>query len=91
MNDNGAIDTFGNCALCGTAMTELICLECDRGVCSNCSEEIGTTGFSMCHECINNRLDLEEDVPLDGDAESALGSIGWGDDEYYGYYGDDEG
>jgi hypothetical protein len=28
----------------------------------------------------------EEDCPLDGDAESALASIGWGTDEDYGCF-----
>lgn len=32
-----------------------------------------------------------DDCPLDGDAESALASCGWGTDEDYGYYGDDGG
>lgn len=26
---------------------------------------------------------------MDGDAESAFGSCGWGNDETYGYYGED--
>lgn len=30
------------------------------------------------------------DDSMDGDAESAFGSCGWGVDESYGYYGDDE-
>jgi len=29
------------------------------------------------------------DDSMDGDAESAFGSCGWGVDETYGYYGDD--
>lgn len=29
------------------------------------------------------------DESMDGDHESALGSAGWGEDEYYGHYGDD--
>lgn len=29
-----------------------------------------------------------EDCPMDGDAESALASAGWGTDEDYGYYGE---
>lgn len=33
-------------------------------------------------------IDLENDVPLDGDHESALASAGWGTDEDYGYYGE---
>lgn len=31
-----------------------------------------------------------EDVPLDGDAASALASAGWGTDEDYGYFGGDD-
>lgn len=30
------------------------------------------------------------DDSMDGDHESALGSAGWGEDEYYGDYGGDE-
>ena len=30
--------------------------------------------------------DYEDDCPLDGDAQSALASCGWGTDEDYGYY-----
>lgn len=29
------------------------------------------------------------DDSMDGDTDSALGSCGWGTDEYYGFYGDD--
>lgn len=32
----------------------------------------------------------QEDCPLDGDAESALASCGWGNDEDYGCYGGDD-
>jgi hypothetical protein len=35
-------------------------------------------------------MGIEDDCPLDGDAESALASIGWGTDEDYGYYGGGE-
>jgi hypothetical protein len=31
------------------------------------------------------------DDSMDGDHESALASAGWGTDEDYGYYGEDEG
>jgi hypothetical protein len=31
----------------------------------------------------------DEDESMDGDHESALGSAGWGENEYYGDYGDD--
>lgn len=30
------------------------------------------------------------DDSMDGDTDSALGSCGWGTDEYYGFYGDDD-
>ena len=33
---------------------------------------------------------LIEDCPLDGDAESALASIGWGTDEDYGCFGGED-
>jgi hypothetical protein len=35
--------------------------------------------------------DYEYGEDMDGDAESALASVGWGTDEDYGYYGDDDG
>jgi hypothetical protein len=31
----------------------------------------------------------EYDDNMDGDHESALGSVGWGENEYYGDYGED--
>jgi len=31
----------------------------------------------------------DHDDSMDGDHESALGSAGWGENEYYGDYGDD--
>lgn len=46
-------------------------------------------------ECMNTDLsdyEVEDDSfddSMDGDAESALASAGWGTDEDYGYYGDD--
>jgi hypothetical protein len=46
-------------------------------------------------ECMDTDLsdygveDDSFDDSMDGDAESALASAGWGTDEDYGYYGDD--
>jgi hypothetical protein len=46
-------------------------------------------------ECMDTDLSDYEvendsfDDSMDGDAESALASAGWGTDEDYGYYGDD--
>ena len=46
-------------------------------------------------ECIDTDLsdyEVEDDSfddSMDGDAESALASAGWGTDEDYGYYGND--
>ncbi len=37
----------------------------------------------------NSVDDDDYDDSMDGDHESALGSAGWGEDEYYGYYGED--
>jgi hypothetical protein len=36
-----------------------------------------------------NDWDDSYDDSMDGDAESAFESCGWGSDESYGYYGDD--
>lgn len=32
----------------------------------------------------------DDDDSMDGDHESALGSMGWGENEFYGDYGNDE-
>lgn len=34
--------------------------------------------------------DYDYDDSMDGDTDSALGSCGWGTDEYYGCFGDDD-
>ena len=41
-------------------------------------------------ETTDESWDDSYDDSMDGDAESAFGSCGWGTDETYGYYGDDE-
>ena len=47
-------------------------------------------GESMDYEDYNDEADDDSyDDSMDGDAESALASAGWGTDEDYGYYGDD--
>lgn len=38
----------------------------------------------------NEVSSFEDDCPMDGDAESALASCGWGTDEDYGDYGGDD-
>lgn len=40
-------------------------------------------------EDLEDSWDDTGDDSMDGDAESALSSAGWGTDEDYGYYGDD--
>lgn len=39
---------------------------------------------------VNDEWSGEYDDSMDGDAESALASAGWGTDEDYGYFGDEE-
>lgn len=39
----------------------------------------------------NNYDDVVIDESMDGDHDSAMTSCGWGTDEDYGFYGDDEG
>jgi hypothetical protein len=46
-------------------------------ICSFCDDE-------GCDECLPYN-----DVPLDGDHDSTMTSIGWGTDEDYGYFGGD--
>jgi hypothetical protein len=41
-------------------------------------------------EDLENGWDDSYDDSMDGDMESGLASAGWGTDEDYGYYGDDE-
>ncbi len=68
--------------------------------CPCCNEDIDTDSLTVdmdgtlyhadCVDEVNADLDERdaEDDWLDGDAESALASAGWGTDEEYGYYGD---
>lgn len=69
--------------------TMVICVYCDWiGDVEDVQDEL----FPECPKCGNPvKFDdgCDEDCPLDGDAESALASIGWGMDEDYGYYGDE--
>lgn len=51
----------------------------DEPICPNCHDE----GCDFCTPY--------DDVPLDGDHDSTMTSIGWGTDEDYGYFGDDFG
>jgi hypothetical protein len=46
--------------------------------------------FDEDDEKLEDNWDDSFDDSMDGDAESAFGSCGWGTDETYGYYGDDE-
>lgn len=55
----------------------------DGSVCRYCGEPTESWIVANSHE-------NENDVPMDGDAESALASIGWGMDEDYGCFGGDE-
>ena len=41
-------------------------------------------------ECFADDVDFV-DESMDGDHDSAMTSCGWGTDEDYGFYGDDEG
>lgn len=59
----------------------VVCRECgelveDGDVCDACG--MPTDGWILANE--------ENDCPLDGDAESALASCGWGVDEDYEHY-----
>ncbi len=48
-------------------------------VCLNCDDD-------GCEHCFES----EDDVPLDGDHETALRDAGWGMDEDYGYFGSED-
>ena len=53
------------------------------------NEDFGWSGDEfLMGDCMDDWAELD-DCPLDGDAESALASVGWGTDEDYGFYGDD--
>lgn len=60
--------------------------------CRNCARQV--IDGTICEACgmptDSWLVANQNDVPLDGDAESALASIGWGTDEDYGYFGGDE-
>jgi hypothetical protein len=43
-----------------------------------------------CDSSEEDNYDPVEDDPMDGDHESGFSSAGWGTDESYGFYGDDE-
>lgn len=48
--------------------------------------------YGECMDTDFSDYEVEDDSfddSMDGDAESALASAGWGTDEDYGYYGDD--
>jgi hypothetical protein len=48
--------------------------------------------YGECVDTDHSDYEVEDDSfddSMDGDAESALASAGWGTDEDYGYYGDD--
>lgn len=48
--------------------------------------------YGECMDTHPSDYEVEDDSfddSMDGDAESALASAGWGTDEDYGYYGDD--
>jgi hypothetical protein len=52
-------------------------------------------GEPICWECeavccCDLCVPYEDDVPLDGDHDSTMTSIGWGCDEDYGFFGGDD-
>jgi len=52
------------------------------------SKELGVS-VEMVETAIGAAVEWDYDDSMDGDAESALASAGFGTDEDYGYYGDD--
>ncbi|MFZ9205596.1 MAG: hypothetical protein ACO22M_06555 [Candidatus Nanopelagicaceae bacterium] len=46
--------------------------------------------YSMIDPELLQEAEDRYDDSMDGDEASALASVGWGTDEDYGYYGDDE-
>lgn len=61
----------------------IVCGECgapviDGTICESCGTP--TDGW------LEDNPDYEDDCPLDGDAQSALASCGWGTDEDYEHY-----
>lgn len=50
--------------------------------------ESGVRDFCKANEYIMEDLEESDCDDMDGDASSALSSVGWGTDEDYGYYGD---
>jgi hypothetical protein len=56
---------------------------------SGWSEEYGQGNYFEKDDDVGEFENDSFDDSMDGDAESALASAGWGTDEDYGYYGDD--
>ena len=69
-------DQFGTCLECDVA------LDCE-GVCGNCG-----VAYDIWEDCYDDdeHDQFRDDVEADADA---LRSAGWGTDEDYGYYGED--
>ena len=61
--------------------------------CDSCENMWCLAHGEHAHDCscpsVERLEGLEDDVPLDGDHESALASAGFGTDEDYGYFGED--
>ena len=53
----------------------------------NVSKILGVP-LTMVYDVLESYPDLDES--MDGDHDSAMASAGWGTDEDYGYYGDEE-
>jgi hypothetical protein len=53
------------------------------------SDELTAAYFLDRYDGVEQDFEEDYDDGMDGDHESALGSAGWGENEYYGDYGDD--
>lgn len=77
------------CSACGLPIVHFSTDEVEENteMHAACVEEINADLDSM--EDGDDSFDFPEDDHLDGDAESALASAGFGCDEDYGYFGED--
>lgn len=53
-------------------------------------DDMNYDDYNDFNEMVEDSWDDSYDDSMDGDAESAFGSCGWGNDETYGYYGENE-
>ena len=57
---------------------------------NNYEDDMNYDDYNDFNEMVEDSWDDSYDDSMDGDHESGLSSAGWGTDEDYGYYGENE-